>query len=170
MTTNTPHSKRKRALQNSPGENSTICLVCLDRIIDATDDTDGQEAIFCEGTCNSWIHLQCAGLSQTLFKILQESEVPFYCPHCRLITQDKQLQEFKTMVENLLKEVVLLNAAVSENQTIQSSTSQHQFQQETQTITNNFKHTLSTQIQPSTTTKVMNRANEGDCKFQGRRK
>ena len=167
MTTNTPHSKRKRALQNSPGKNSMICPVCLDSIIDATDDTDGQKAIFCEGT---WIHLQCARLSQTLFKILQESEDPFYCPHCRLITQDKQLQELKTMVENLLKEVVLLNAAVSENQTIQSSTSQHQFQQETQTITNNFKPTLSTQIQPSTTTKVMNRANEGDCKFQGWRK
>ena len=106
----------------------------------ATDDTDGQEVIFCEGTCNSCIHRQCAGLSQTLyrFKILEENEDPFYCPHCCLITQDKQLQDLKTMVEDLSEEVVSLKATVSENQLIQSFTTQQQLQQETQTTFNNF--------------------------------
>ena len=53
-------------------------------------------------------------LSQALFKILQESEDPFCCPHCRLVTQDKQLKELKTMVEDYSKEVVLLKTTVSE--------------------------------------------------------
>ena len=63
ITTPQPHSKRKRPLQSSPGESSIIFPVCLDCIIDATEHSDGQEAIFCESTCNTWIHQQCAGLS-----------------------------------------------------------------------------------------------------------
>jgi len=74
----------------------------------ATDNSVGQEAIFCESTCNSWIHRQCAGLSQVLFNLFEESEEPFYCPHCRLVSQDKQLQQLKSVVEELSKEVVSL--------------------------------------------------------------
>ena len=59
---------RKRPPLNSPGEESTTCPICLDPIIDATEDTEGQEAIFCEGECDAWLHRQCAGLSQRLSK------------------------------------------------------------------------------------------------------
>ena len=167
MTTTTPQprSKRERPLQSSPGETSIICPVCLDCIIDATEDSDGQEAIFCESICNSWIHRQCAGLSQALFKILEESEEPFYCPHCRLIAQDKQLRELKTMVEDLSKEVVSLKASVSDHQPVRSSTSQQQPQKEIQMASNNATSTTSKQTQPPTTTNLTNRPSDGDHKF-----
>ena len=75
----------------------------------------------------------------------------------KTMIHNKQLQELKTMVEGLSKEVVLLKATVSENQPVQSSTSQQQLQQETQTTSNDFAPTLGKQTQPSTTTKMMNR-------------
>ena len=74
--------------------------------------------IFCEGTSNSWIAISTGNVldyCKLYSKILQESEDPFCCPHCCLITQDKQLQELKTMVEDLLNEVVLLRATISAN-------------------------------------------------------
>ena len=47
----TPRSKRKRPPPNSPGDSdATICPICLDPIIDATKDAEGQEAIYCDAT------------------------------------------------------------------------------------------------------------------------
>jgi len=43
-----------------------------------------------------------------LFNLFEESEEPFYWLHCRIVSQDKQLQHFKSMVEKLCKEVVSL--------------------------------------------------------------
>jgi len=67
-------------------------------------ETNGQEAIFCESTCNSWLHRQCAGLFLA---------GPFYCPLCHLITQDSELQELKTSVDHLTKELTSLKATIA---------------------------------------------------------
>jgi len=122
--------KRRRLNQNSPREASSICPICLDPIIDATEETEGQEAIYCESICNAWIHRQCAGLSQALFKKYEEVDEPFYCPHCRLITQDAQLQDLKCVVENLSMELIVLKAAVTSpsHQLIQESSPQQDMQ------------------------------------------
>ena len=102
--TTTPRSKRKRSPPNSPGDSdATICPICLDPIIDATKDAEGQEAIYCESTCNAWIHRQCAGLSQTLYKVYQDGDDPFYCPHCRLAIQEQQLHELTSAIDSLKK-------------------------------------------------------------------
>ena len=75
---------------------------------EASDTREGQQAIFCESICNSWLHRQCAGLSEALFNKYATIEDPFYCPHCQLISQDSQLQELKATVESLAKEVMAL--------------------------------------------------------------
>ena len=46
-----------------------ICPICLDKIAEDSDDTDGHDAIFCEGACDAWVHRRCAGLSKTLFQV-----------------------------------------------------------------------------------------------------
>ena len=162
MTTPQRPHKRKRPQLSSPGENSTICPVFLDPILDATENTEGQEAIFCQSTCNSWIHRQCAGLSQVLFKIFEESDEPFYCPHCRLASQDKQLQELKSMVDVLSKEVVSLKSMASDQQAPKSpsSTPQQRPLQESQTIS----AAAGKQTQPPTITKT-SPSSRGDRKF-----
>jgi len=106
----TPRTKRKRPSVNSPGEESTTCTICLNPIIDATEDTEGQEAIFCEGSCDGWLHRQCAGLSQRLFEIYQKGDDPFHCPNCRLTMQHHYIQELKSTIESLHKEILHLKA------------------------------------------------------------
>ena len=107
----TPRSKRKRPQQNSPGDsNATICPICLDPIIDATTDAEGQEAIYCESICDAWIHRQCAGPSKTLYEVYQNGDDPFYCPHCRLAIQEQKLHELKSTIDSLKKEVTDLKA------------------------------------------------------------
>ena len=38
---------------DSPAE---ICPMCCETILEATEDTEGQEALFCEGTCQKLLH------------------------------------------------------------------------------------------------------------------
>ena len=74
-----------------------MCPICLDLIIDTTVDAEGQEV--------DWLHRQCAGLSQTLYKLYQDGDNPFYCHYCCLTIQEHQLQELKSIIESLSKEV-----------------------------------------------------------------
>ena len=39
------------------------CPTCVQTIVEATDNREGQEALFCEGNCNTWYHRWCAGVS-----------------------------------------------------------------------------------------------------------
>ena len=97
--------KRKHPPLNSPGDASITCPICLDPIIDATEDSEGQGAVFCEGKCDAWLHRQCAGLSQRLFKLYHKGDDPFHCPNCRLNMQELQIQQLKSTIESLHKEV-----------------------------------------------------------------
>jgi len=62
---------------------------------------------------NSWLHRQCADLSKALFSRYVRTKGSFYCPHCCLITQDSQLQELKTSVDHLTKELTSLKATMA---------------------------------------------------------
>ena len=80
-------------------------------------------------TCNSWIHRQCAGLSQILYKAYQNGDDPFYCPHCRLVLHEQQLLELKSTIDIPKKEVTDLKAETSKHNEVtrlQSTTKQPQ--------------------------------------------
>ena len=87
---------------------STICPICLDKIAEDTDDTDGHDAIFCEGTCNAWIHYRCAGISKTLFQMCRNSENSYHCPHCRLLGFETLIQEMKSTISSLKQRIEAL--------------------------------------------------------------
>ena len=40
-------------------QNADICPTCTQAIVEAAVDTEGQEAILCEGSCNCWYHRWC---------------------------------------------------------------------------------------------------------------
>ena len=64
-----------------------MCPICIDPIVDSSKGKKGQDAVFCDRTCNSWLHRQCAGLSRsskTAFASFPGPDVEFFCPHCRL--------------------------------------------------------------------------------------
>ena len=173
MPVNTSSHRHKKA---SLGKRLVTCPVCLDPILEPTDKTNGQQAIFCESICNSWLHRQCAGLSEVLFNKYAKSEGPFYCPHCRLIAQDSQLQELKTIVDGLAKEVISLKATVAADadhpnlpskQCRQQDTQQQCQQQVTRQILTQDIQTPATvsAINGSTTMKKIDTHDEGDRKF-----
>ena len=78
-----------------------ICPICTDIIIENTKEVDGHDAIFCEGTCNSWLHRQCAGLSKSLFQSLAKSEKSYHCPHCRLASYESVVDNMKSIISSL---------------------------------------------------------------------
>ena len=52
--------------------------VCIDPIVDSGKGKNGQDAVFCDGACKSWLHRQCAGLSKTAFATLPCPDVEFF--------------------------------------------------------------------------------------------
>jgi len=68
--------KAKRKLQGaSPpkrkaksGKNSKAdCLICKEAILEPSDTCVGDEAVFCEGSCQDWLHKKCAGITHPAF-------------------------------------------------------------------------------------------------------
>ena len=94
-----PKAKDKRTKQS-------ICLIC-----DATinDENDGDDSIFCDGICQGWLHRRCVCLSKSRFKVVGESDDPFYCPSCMLYSQAKELSNLKEELVNLQAHVAELN-------------------------------------------------------------
>lgn len=95
-------SKKKRQKQrgNSNSE-SSVCCICNCVIEEGTDEKDGEDGIFCEGSCNSWLHRKCAGLSNSIFQHLSDSKTPFLCVYCLLTNQAAQIAELKSTLAQL---------------------------------------------------------------------
>ena len=49
------------------------------------------EAIFCQGLCQGWLHRKCAGLANTFFQKLKEN----LCVFCQLFEQVSLIDELK---------------------------------------------------------------------------
>ena len=113
--------------QRVSNQRENICPICLDLIWDATDEREGQDSIFCEGMCKSWLHRRCAGLSKKLFDEISDpcqANIPFHCPHCRLATQGKALANLQSTVESLVAETSALRKMTEDlKQTISVSKS-----------------------------------------------
>ena len=73
--------------------------------MDATTKKEGQDSVHCDGQCNAWIHRQCAGLSSSAFDVVRKSTSPFYCPHCRLDIQAKEINSLKVMISALTSDL-----------------------------------------------------------------
>ena len=86
-----------------------ICPICLDKIVEDSENTEGHDAVYCEGTCDTWIHRRCAGLSKTLFKVYQNSDKPYHCPHCKLL-------EYETLTKELISRLEALENRTTTNE------------------------------------------------------
>ena len=50
---------------------------------------------FCDGTCQSWLHRGCAGLSHKAFEAQVSSKEEFFCPTCRLNALEAVVADIK---------------------------------------------------------------------------
>ena len=93
-----------------------ICPICEESIDDKL-----QQSIFCEGTCDSWLHRCCAGLSRAAFSKLEGSTEKFSCP-CRLHDQAIEISSLKESLASLQRDVAALQELQSMgNQSVVSS-------------------------------------------------
>jgi len=91
----------------SPGgkKDSHICPICDNAIRDAVGKRAGHEAVECSGSCSTWLHRHCAGLSRKAFEQVSKSDDPFFCPQCRLDKQDMEIQSLRQLVSSLSSEL-----------------------------------------------------------------
>ena len=99
------------------------CPICLEAILDSTQRKPGQDAIYCDGQCQTWIHRRCAGLSKLAFTNLCESSCknPFYCPNCRLEQQSLEISSLKSAISKLISDLADLKHCVSSDPCSRSS-------------------------------------------------
>ena len=86
--------KTKGSMVNMSENKINKCLVCKDVILEANENEEGHEAVFCEGDCQGWIHRKCASLTLAAFDNLSES---ILCSHCTL----KEIRTLKDTIKEL---------------------------------------------------------------------
>jgi len=106
------------------GKNSEAdCLVCDEPILEPGEHCEGDEAVFCEGNCQGWIHRQCAGLTRPAFDSLGES-TPYLCSHCTLNKQSHEICALKDTIKTLTDKLNKLEGSQKKQATQSQATHQ----------------------------------------------
>ena len=95
------YSTRSPFSRGGLSRDSVTCPVCEEIIPDASKAEQVQDLIFCAGKCATWLHRQCAGLSVSAFKLLDNSEEPYLCPNCELDAQKIEMDDLKKQIADL---------------------------------------------------------------------
>ena len=101
-----PKRPRSREEANQPGKRAKgnhVCPICDEVIKEQTKNKKGDDCIYCEGSCEAWLHRKCAGLSQVNFsehRQLGDKEA-FFCLHCQLKAYKAELTALKSSVQSL---------------------------------------------------------------------
>ena len=103
---------KKATISNSNPAATHTCPICLEPIVDAGGEEEGQEALYCEGTCECWHHRWCAGVTKQRFEAISASTEPFLCPSCKSDCQQDAIVRLKTCVDSLCEEVRELKGTV----------------------------------------------------------
>ena len=76
----------------------SFCLVCSKVIVVYNPDKsiEGDDAMYCEGICNAWVHRTCVGLSKQSYEALAEDDTPYLCPHCHMKQQSTVIEGLGT--------------------------------------------------------------------------
>ena len=102
-------ASRKAKSQNTKA-NTAICPICEKAVVDS--GRKSQDAIFCEGSCQAWLHRCCAGLTRSRFDELSDNNTPFHCLNCVADKQTKELADLKSVVAALVQDVEQLKSTV----------------------------------------------------------
>jgi len=112
------------------------CLVCSNIIAECCGDKgiDVDDALFCEGDCQAWVHWMCVSLNKQTYEALIEEDSPYLYPHCNIDEQTRIIQDLKisTQLDETLKQMesrllsslqeVITSSITSLNATIEVTT------------------------------------------------
>ena len=85
---------------------SEQCSVCCQAIVKGKD-----EALFCGGGCQQWLHRYCAGVPTQVYKSLTAKGVPFSCFACSLLNHREEIDALKSTVKALGEEIAELKSS-----------------------------------------------------------
>ena len=97
-----PKKKAPTAAQKDP------CCVCCQPITKGKED-----ALFCIGDCQQWLHRYCAGVSTQCYRNFTGDSTPFLCFACSLVRHKKEIDSLKEAVEVLKGEIATLKSSQS---------------------------------------------------------
>ncbi len=132
LTKKTSSQKAPRSTSSSKSaqkDSNCTCPICEDVILDDTVTQTGQDSIFCEGACSTWLHRGCAGLSKKRFLQLNQSDKSFLCTSCCLLSHSSEIKDLRDSINHLTQELLSLKSLVSSRRSDgqhQSPTTDHQ--------------------------------------------
>ena len=94
-------------------EETPVCPICMEPVLDEGENGCAQDALFCEGKCQCWQHRQCASVTKEQYAILSDSPEPFLCPSCTIAGQQVAIASLQECLEALTDEVRALKASVA---------------------------------------------------------
>ena len=103
----------RNVTESEQGLEKAACPICAKTVIDASESEEGDEAVFCEGECQCWLHRCCACLPKPEFDKLNEED-PFYCPRCSILIQMKAIRELRDAVAILSTQVQDLQGVIND--------------------------------------------------------
>ena len=99
-------SKGQKAKNKAKSRTNVFsCSICDETIKEPSGKAQGEDSIFCDGQCKAWLHRRCAGLSIARFQAVSDSKDPFYCPACRLQSNETEIASLKADIGILAKQL-----------------------------------------------------------------
>ena len=108
LLTSSPPNRKAKGGKSSEAD----CLICEEPILEADDHCTGDEAVFCEGDCQGWLHRKCAGISRPAFDKLGESDNVYMCSYCTSVSQSNEISQLSTIINNLNTAVTSLTETI----------------------------------------------------------
>ena len=102
-TDHTPPKESKKPREND----HEVCLIC-DAVIHEEDNAE--DAVYCEGDCQGWLHRKCVCMSKKLYIATGQSNDPYFCPHCKFVVHQKEVDRLRDTIKALSNELALLKS------------------------------------------------------------
>ena len=119
MTSTTRKDKRKLQGTSPPKRNAkggksseTDCLICEEPILEPSEHCTGEDAVFCEGSCQGWLHRKCAGLTRPAFDKLGEPDAQYLCSYCMNVSQSMEVSKLADTIKNLNTAITSLTETI----------------------------------------------------------
>ena len=102
-----PKKKQGSALRGS-------CSICCQPVLDKDD------ALFCDGKCQQWLHRYCGSVTEQQHKVITDSQHSFLCPCCDRERQQVEITELRDNVEAMKMELAQLKESLATLSAVQT--------------------------------------------------
>ena len=96
---------KKKSTSQSAGSKGVCCVCC--QALSAKD-----EALYCDGACQQWLHRYCASVTLQQYKAISDSGSPYLCSCCCRERQQGEMITLRETVEQQQDEMTTLREAV----------------------------------------------------------